>query len=117
TTPGGRIDQTRAAVNESDKSTSTQPLTQPMDTADDSEGEYVYETYVRRPIHEILVNPISDYDVDNDTLYRELGIDTSRKDIGLVVITEEDEELWASLVEVDIDEDKWNTDDEDSNGE
>lgn len=109
------------------------------DDENESEGEYVYETYVRRPIHEIFPNPSSisnynaayndhnnnqnnnnknanDYNCDDGSLYRELGIDPSRMDIGLVVITEEDEELWASLVAGDVDEDKWNTDDEDSNG-
>jgi uncharacterized protein DUF1762 len=79
--------------------------------------EYVYDTYVRRPLHagQTPVNPLAGMEADSDAWHRQNGVDTPRTDIGVLVITQEDEEVWASFVEED-EEDQWNGADDDSNG-
>jgi hypothetical protein len=90
-----------------------------MDEGDggDSDGDYVYDTYVRRPLSAglMLTNPVLDAEADSDALHRQTGIDPTRKDIGVVVITEEDEALWDNFAEGE-DEDNWDSEDVDSNG-
>ncbi|KAL4896251.1 hypothetical protein BDV59DRAFT_131673 [Aspergillus ambiguus] len=66
------------------------------------DGEYVYEMYVRCPVDE----------------HGAAGVDTTRQDIGVIVITQEDEEYWEHfVVEDEDDEDRWDSEDGDSNGE
>lgn len=85
----------------------------------DSDGEYVYDTYVRlrlRPAAHDTANNIDDasnaaFPTSHD------NIDPSRKDIGVVVISKEDEEIWEEFAEDDVNDlDPWDADDVDSNG-
>ncbi|KAE8144326.1 hypothetical protein BDV25DRAFT_167098 [Aspergillus avenaceus] len=89
------------------------------DPDDDSDGEYVYDTYIRRPLSDggQLTNPLADVQLDQDEWFRQKGIDTSRQDIGVIVITPEDEEYWEHFAEEDDDEDQWDSEDGDSNAE
>ncbi|KAB8247268.1 hypothetical protein F9C07_10041 [Aspergillus flavus] len=86
---------------------------------DDSDGEYVYDTYIRRPLPDggQLTNPLADLELNQDEWFRQQGIDTSRQDIGVIVITPEDEEYWEHFAEEDDDEDQWDSEDGDSNAE
>ncbi|KAE8376093.1 hypothetical protein BDV26DRAFT_266380 [Aspergillus bertholletiae] len=86
---------------------------------DDSDGEYVYDTYIRRPLPNggQLTNPLTDLELNQDEWFRQKGIDTSRQDIGVIVITPEDEEYWEHFAEEDDDEDQWDSEDGDSNAE
>ncbi|KAL1986314.1 hypothetical protein VTN96DRAFT_9553 [Rasamsonia emersonii] len=90
------------------------------DEADeDSDGDYVYDTYIRRPLPagSMLTNPLLDLEAADDALLRQNGIDPTRKDIGVVVITEEDEYLWDDFAEDEVDEENWDGEDVDSNAE
>ncbi|EAU33302.1 predicted protein [Aspergillus terreus NIH2624] len=84
---------------------------EPDDESDD--GEYVYDTYVRRPLGDggpWLANPLVDLETGR-------GIDATRQDIGVIVITQEDEEYWEHfVVDDEDDEDRWDSEDGDSNG-
>ncbi|KAJ9222873.1 hypothetical protein DTO169C6_4722 [Paecilomyces variotii] len=73
---------------------------------EDSDGDYVYDVYVRRPLpaNGLLTDPL-------------LDIDTTRKDIGVVVISQEDEEYWEPFVVDEEEEEKWDSEDADSNAE
>ncbi|KNG88363.1 hypothetical protein ANOM_003342 [Aspergillus nomiae NRRL 13137] len=86
---------------------------------EDSDGEYVYDTYIRRPLPDggQLTNPLADLELNQDEWFRLKGIDTSRQDIGVIVITPEDEEYWEHFAEEDDDEDQWDSEDGDSNAE
>ncbi|KAE8349087.1 hypothetical protein BDV28DRAFT_141951 [Aspergillus coremiiformis] len=86
---------------------------------DDSDGEYVYDTYIRRPLPDggQLTNPLADFELDQDEWFRQKGIDTTRQDIGVIVITPEDEEYWEHFAEQEDDEDQWDSEDGDSNAE
>lgn len=99
-----------------------------MEHEEDSDGEYVYDTYIRKPLPEatfgggtrdkgghLLTNPLVDWQQDQDAWLRQKGIDTTRADIGVIIITQEDEEYWEHFVE-DDDEDRWDSEDGDSNG-
>lgn len=81
---------------------------------ENSGKEYVYDIYVRRPLHvgQTFSNPLAGIEAGN----RQTGIDTTRTGIGVVVITQEEEELWAPFVEEDEEEDQWDNADDDSNG-
>ncbi|RMJ22926.1 hypothetical protein PHISP_06211 [Aspergillus sp. HF37] len=85
----------------------------------DSDGEYVYDTYIRRPLAPggQLSNPLTDLEKDQDTWFRQRGIDTTRPDIGVIVIPAEDEQYWENFAEDDEDEDRWDSEDADSNAE
>ncbi|RHZ56526.1 Iwr1 domain-containing protein [Aspergillus thermomutatus] len=85
---------------------------------DDSDGEYVYDTYIRRPLPEgtLLTNPLVDLEMDHAKWFQQNGIDTTRQDIGVIVITQEDEEYWEHFAEDDEDE-EWDSEDADSNAE
>ena len=85
---------------------------------DDNDGDYVYDTYIRKPLPQTgqLTNPLMDLESDQDAWFRKNGIDASRPDVGVIVITEEDEEYWEYFAEDDDDEDRWDSEDADSNG-
>ncbi|GFF90340.1 hypothetical protein IFM47457_08457 [Aspergillus lentulus] len=85
---------------------------------DDSDGEYVYDTYIRRPLPEgtLLTNPLADLETAHEKWLQQNGIDTTRQDIGVIVITQEDEEYWEHFAEDDEDE-EWDSEDADSNAE
>lgn len=84
---------------------------------DDDDGDYVYDVYIRRPLPEkALSNPLVDLETDQDGFFRHNGIDSTRQDIGVIVITQEDEGYWENFVEDDDDEEHWDSEDADSNG-
>lgn len=85
---------------------------------DDGDGEYVYDTYIRRPIAPSgqLSNPLANLETNHDTWLRDHGIDMSRPDIGIIVISPDDEQYWDNFAEDDEDEDQWDSEDADSNG-
>lgn len=66
-----------------------------------SEDEYVYETYIRLP--------------HNAALQTEIEQNNLTANIGVLVIAEEDEELWEAYAESDSDN-EWDEEDADSNG-
>ncbi|KAL2819897.1 hypothetical protein BDW59DRAFT_118759 [Aspergillus cavernicola] len=84
----------------------------------DSDGDYVYDTYIRRPLPErgLLTDPLVDLELDQEAWLRHHGIDAARQDIGVIVITPEDEMYWENFAEDDDDEDRWDSEDGDSNG-
>ncbi|KAL1955313.1 hypothetical protein VTO42DRAFT_8845 [Malbranchea cinnamomea] len=91
-------------------------LAQPTDSTvakidDDSDSGYVYDEFVRRPLHEVEADPWLKHVQGN----RWDGIEVPR-DIGVVVITNEDAHYWDALLE-DEEEREWETEDEDSNAE
>lgn len=86
---------------------------------EDMDEGYVYDTYIRIPVPRStdggLTDPLSDTNTLNPSTPHD--IDPTRKDIGLVVITEEDEDLWENFLENDdSDEENWDGEDVDSNG-
>ena len=84
---------------------------------DDDDGDYVYDVYIRRPLPETgLSNPLVDLETDQDGFFRHNGIDSTRQDIGVIVITQEDEGYWENFVEDDDEEELWDSEDADSNG-
>jgi Transcription factor Iwr1 len=89
-----------------------------LDRGNDSDGDYVYDTYVRQPLpaSPIPTDPLPSTEVHSDTWYQSNCVDTTRTDIGIVVITQEDEQVWELFAEEEDDEDGWNSEDEDSNG-
>ncbi|PYH29510.1 Iwr1 domain-containing protein [Aspergillus neoniger CBS 115656] len=86
---------------------------------DESDGEYVYDTYIRKPLPDtgLLTDPLVGLDADQEAWLRQHGIDANRQDIGVIVITQEDEEYWENFVEDDEDEERWDSEDADSNAE
>lgn len=97
-----------------------QPQPQPPtehEGEDDDDVDYVYDVYIRRPLPEkALSNPLVDLETDQDGFFRHNGIDSTRQDIGVIVITQEDEGYWENFVEDDDDEEHWDSEDADSNG-
>ncbi|KKK20365.1 hypothetical protein AOCH_006775 [Aspergillus ochraceoroseus] len=93
------------------------PATTEQDGSD-SDEEYVYDTYIRRPLSDegLLTDPLVDLELGQEAWLRRHGIDATRQDIGVIVITPEDEIYWADFVEED-DEDRWDSEDGDSNAE
>ncbi|KAF7175367.1 hypothetical protein CNMCM7691_007958 [Aspergillus felis] len=94
------------------------PVEATVQEEDDSDGEYVYDTYIRRPLPEgtLLTNPLTDLETSHEKWFQQNGIDTARQDIGVIVITQEDEEYWEHFAEDDEDE-EWDSEDADSNAE
>lgn len=93
----------------------------------DSDGDYVYDTYIRVPIHTVAssvpaATPQSDLTGYKDPLSEAntpggISIDPTRTDIGVVVITSDDEDIWDQYLEEDQDSEvDWDGDDVDSNG-
>lgn len=89
-----------------------------VETDSDSDEDYVYDVYIRKPLPEagLFSNPLTDLETDQDAWFRQNGIDTTRQDIGVIVITQEDEGYWENFVESDDDEEQWDDEDADSNG-
>ncbi|KAL4927383.1 Iwr1 domain-containing protein [Aspergillus undulatus] len=85
----------------------------------DSDEDYVYDTYIRHPLPEsgLLTDPLSDLADDQEAWLRHHGIDTNRQDVGVIVITPEDEAYWEDFAEDTDDEDRWDSEDGDSNAE
>ncbi|EED21949.1 conserved hypothetical protein [Talaromyces stipitatus ATCC 10500] len=103
-------------------------MEQNADAGAESDGDYVYDTYVRVPIHTVTSSvsgaaPQSDITGYEDPLAEAntpggITIDPTRTDVGVVVITSDDEELWDQYLEDDQDSEvDWDGDDVDSNAE
>lgn len=89
----------------------------PEDQEDDDDADYVYDTYIRRPIPENmqLMNPLTNAESD---WQNSIGVDPAhRQNVGVIVIAPEDEEYWEHFIEEDEDKDEWDSEDADSNGE
>ena len=93
------------------------------DTETESDGDYVYDVYIRRPLPQPesqsqtrqplpqtqaakLENPLTDLEKQNA-----LG-----PNVGVIVITQEDESYWDNFIEDDDDDEAWDSEDADSNG-
>lgn len=63
------------------------------------------------------MDPLADLDLDQEAWLRRHGIDNARQDVGVIVITPEDEMYWEDFAEDEDDEDRWDSEDGDSNGE
>lgn len=114
-----------------------------MHENESDDGEYVYDTYIRVPLHAVTASgsantnqfpqpPSSDITgykdplaeanafngvISSDVHLKAYNIDPTRTDIGIVVITSDDEEIWDQYLEEDQDSDvDWDGDDVDSNG-
>ncbi|KAL4938091.1 hypothetical protein BDV06DRAFT_62393 [Aspergillus oleicola] len=85
----------------------------------DSDEDYVYDTYIRHPLPDkgLLTDPLVDLAGDQEAWLRHHGIDSSRQDVGVIVITPEDEVYWEDFAEDTDDEDRWDSEDGDSNAE
>ncbi|KAL6233650.1 hypothetical protein BDW75DRAFT_231768 [Aspergillus navahoensis] len=82
----------------------------------ESDEDYVYDTYIRHPLPDKgLIDPIVGINLDQEAWLRHHGIDSSRQDVGVIVITPEDEVYWEDFAEDEDDEDKWDSEDGDSN--
>ncbi|KAJ5101536.1 hypothetical protein NUU61_003758 [Penicillium alfredii] len=81
--------------------------------ADDNDGDYVYDVYIRRPLaeSEMLTNPLAEFESDQQQKHAE----ASHRGVGVIVITAEDEEYWEHFIEDD--EEEWDSEDADSNAE
>lgn len=84
----------------------------------DGDDDYVYDTYIRRPLPSMgqLSDPLAELETNQDTWFRQNGIDVSRPDVGVIVIPAEDEQYWENFAEDGQDDDRWDSEDADSNG-
>ncbi|KAF3483022.1 uncharacterized protein GIQ15_02346 [Arthroderma uncinatum] len=87
-----------------------QPIASEMD--EDSDSGYVFDEFVRRPVHDVVADPSVEYFRDGKWIE---GHEVP-KDVGVVVITQDDSHFWDTIAE-DEDEKDWDTEDEDSNAE
>ncbi|PYI28368.1 hypothetical protein BP00DRAFT_418104 [Aspergillus indologenus CBS 114.80] len=99
--------------------TATDALPAEQDDDEESDGEYVYDTYIRKPlpVSGMLTDPLANLELDHDAWFKQHGIDMTRQDIGVIVITQEDEEYWENFAEEEEDEERWDSEDADSNAE
>ncbi|RAH75799.1 hypothetical protein BO86DRAFT_384369 [Aspergillus japonicus CBS 114.51] len=97
----------------------TDALPAEQDDDEESDGEYVYDTYIRKPlpVSGMLTDPLANLELDHDAWFKQHGIDMTRQDIGVIVITQEDEEYWENFAEEEEDEERWDSEDADSNAE
>ncbi|KAJ5547789.1 hypothetical protein N7513_005023 [Penicillium frequentans] len=79
-------------------------------TVGDDDDDYVYDVYIRRPLEESdkLANPLAE-------LESEQQLKAANSGVGIIVITEEDEQYWENFIEDD--EEEWDSEDADSNAE
>ena len=93
---------------------------------EDSDGDYVYDTYVRQPLpprvstdHDAAVAAAASAETILSAARLPIPIngDQSSRNIGIVVISEEDEEYWDTYAVEDDSEKEWDSEDEDSNAE
>ncbi|KUL89972.1 hypothetical protein ZTR_02938 [Talaromyces verruculosus] len=120
----------RTAPTETPRMVEQQPdeMEQVAEAEVDSDGDYVYDTYIRVPIHTVTssvsaATPPSDIAGYKDPLSEAntpggISIDPTRTDIGVVVITSDDKDIWDQYLEEDQDSEvDWEGDDVDSNAE
>ncbi|EGC47573.1 conserved hypothetical protein [Histoplasma capsulatum var. duboisii H88] len=84
------------------------------DSDDDSDDSYVYDEFIRRPIEDITAGPHTAHLLNGEWVSENGG---APRDIGVVVITEEDLHFWESFAESDEEGKGWDSEDEDSNAE
>ena len=91
------------------------------DAQADSDDDYVYDVYIRRPLPQTepqsqtqpqiqatkFRNPLTDLETPNALL---------GPNVGVIVITQEDESYWENFIEDDDDDEAWDSEDADSNG-
>ncbi|KAJ6088592.1 hypothetical protein N7486_009853 [Penicillium sp. IBT 16267x] len=79
----------------------------------DDDDDYVYDVYIRRPLEESdrLANPLAE--LESEQQLKALAAPNSG--VGVIVITEEDEQYWENFIEDD--EEEWDSEDADSNAE
>ncbi|KAI9873834.1 MAG: hypothetical protein M1830_010549 [Pleopsidium flavum] len=77
----------------------------------EDEGEYVYDTYVRQP------SKPSTASYDLESMHLGSQTDGGNGKIGVLVITEEDEEIWETYAEEEDSDKDWNSEEEDENAE
>ncbi|PGH01531.1 hypothetical protein GX51_05218 [Blastomyces parvus] len=85
-----------------------------LDSDDDNDDSYVYDEFIRRPVAEVAADPHTAH-LLNGEWASEHG--AAPKDIGVVVITEEDAHFWEAFAESDEEGKGWDSEDEDSNAE
>ncbi|KKZ62017.1 hypothetical protein EMCG_03478 [[Emmonsia] crescens] len=85
-----------------------------LDSEDDNDESYVYDEFIRRPVEEIAPDPRAAH-LLNGEWASEYGV--APRDIGVVVITEEDIHFWEAFAESDEEGKGWDSEDEDSNAE
>ncbi len=76
----------------------------------EDEGEYVYDTYARQP------SKPGKASVNLESMHLVSEIDGGNGKIGVLVITEEDQEIWETYAEDEDSEKDWNSEEEDENG-
>ncbi|PGH14638.1 hypothetical protein AJ79_02973 [Helicocarpus griseus UAMH5409] len=84
-----------------------------MESEEEKDASYVYDEFIRRPVHDITANPLAAYlkeVIDNP-------LEVAPRNVGVVEITEEDEQLWEVFAESDDEGKGWDSEDEDSNAE
>lgn len=129
--PGRRVQNTAQKLQDPDKMEMDDPVSgyTTGKEDDDSDGDYVYDTYIRRPLPAQI--PSSDRDsaaaaaASAETILQASKMpipidgDQLSRNIGIVVISAEDEEYWDTYaVSEDSGEEKgWDSEDEDSNAE
>lgn len=100
--------QPRAALSQSSPALD-ETKTDVVPTVGDDDDDYVYDVYIRRPLEESdrLANPLAE-------LESEQQLKAANSGVGIIVITEEDEQYWENFIEDD--EEEWDSEDADSNG-
>ncbi|OJD19404.1 hypothetical protein AJ78_00674 [Emergomyces pasteurianus Ep9510] len=96
------------------KQTATFDTVSDLDSEDDKDDGYVYDEFVRRPVEEIATDPRAAH-LFNGEWASERGV--VPRDIGVVVITEEDIHFWEAFAESDEEGKGWDSEDGDSNAE
>ncbi|KAL4917487.1 hypothetical protein BDW62DRAFT_201725 [Aspergillus aurantiobrunneus] len=107
-----------SAPAESNKNKAVPPPAETEEGAD-SDEDYVYDMYIRHPLPDtgLVTDPLVDLNLDQEAWLRHHGIDSTRQDVGVIVITPEDEVYWEDFAEDEDDEDRWDSEDGDSNAE
>lgn len=113
--------------------TATKPeRTEGVEDTEDSEDDYVYDVYVRRPLTQAQAHAESQAQLQppSQPQFQSQSLPTNLKNplaelenqnallsanVGVIVITQEDEIYWESFIE-DEEDDEWDSEDADSNG-
>lgn len=100
--------QPRAVISQSSPA-SDEKKPDVVPTVSDDDDDYVYDVYIRRPLEESdrLANPLAEIESEQQLKAVNSGV-------GVIVITEEDEQYWENFIEDD--EEEWDSEDADSNG-
>ncbi|PGH26893.1 hypothetical protein AJ80_01475 [Polytolypa hystricis UAMH7299] len=95
--------------------TAPKPLVPAEDADSDTDSDYVYDEFIRRRVHEVEADPRVIQLLNGEWVSEK---EAAPRDIGIVVITEEDVHYWDAIAEADDENKKeWDDEDEDSNAE